>query len=308
MVTLWPDFPHFDKFAEDERLAGIRLNSAMINNAELESALGIIANRKTLPLWYDVKGRQLRVEEVHFNENYLDITINHPIIVETPTPVLFKAGEDACLLHKIVDGRRLIFQGGPNWLVRPGESLHIRHPSLKVGKPLFTDIELKKIDQVKKAGFKKYFLSYVGSQYEVDTFQEIVGKDAEIYLKIEDKKGLDFVTRKFKKQDNIRLVAACGDLYVEVDRPHEILAALKLIIEKDPEACAGSRILLSIIKKEGTEITCNPVPSFSDFCQVAWLKDIGYKTLMLCDELCLHENLLSTAVAVFEQFRKDYAQ
>ncbi len=38
-------------------------------------------------------------------------------------------------------------------------------------------------------------------------------------------------------------MAARGDLYVEINTPHDILNATKLIIEKDPEAIVGSRML-----------------------------------------------------------------
>ena len=34
LVTLWPSFPHFERFATDTRLHGIRLNSAMITAPE----------------------------------------------------------------------------------------------------------------------------------------------------------------------------------------------------------------------------------------------------------------------------------
>ncbi len=304
MVTLWPTFPHFPRFAHDMQLSGIRLNSAMMSNPELEKELATIAKTKpTVPLFFDVKGRQLRIASVNFNPNYLDITLNHPISVAvsatSPLPVLFKAGADGAMLERVEeDGRRLIFRGGPHYMVRPGESLHIRHPSLVVKGPLFTDEELLKIEKVKAAGFKRYYLSYVEEQSDVDQFLELVGKDCQVYLKIESKKGLEFVARKFRKRPNLVLVAARGDLYVEIDRPHEIMAALKLIIEKDPEAQAGSRILLSVVQE--------PVPSAADFLELAWMYDKGYRSMLLCDELCLKEDLLSTAIRAFADFKKSY--
>lgn len=300
MVTLWPSFPHFSRFAKDKRLSGIRLNSAMISSVELDKELGIInsLNVKT-PLFFDIKGRQLRVAEVHSNPDYLDLTLNHSIKVKIPVVVLFKAGADRALLDRVEDdGKRLIFQGGPKYLVRAGESIHIRHPSLEIGGDLFCDAELEKIEKVRRFGFKCFFLSYVESQRDVDLFFELVGKDAEVKLKIENKRGLDFVNNEFKKIPNVSLVAARGDLYVEIDRPHQIMKALKLIIKKDPEAIVGSRILLSVVSE--------PVPSCSDFLELAWLYDIGYRKMMLCDELCLKEELLATAVNVFDSFRREY--
>lgn len=300
-VTLWPSFPHFPRFAGDKRIAGIRLNSAMISNPELEEELKTIKHSPSdVPLWFDVKGRQLRVEEVYENPHYLDLRLNHPISVDTPTMVVFKAGADSALLERIEeDGHRLIFQGGPEWMVKAGESLHIRHPSLQVSGTQFTDTELQKIEKVKKAGFKKYFLSYVENKKDVDEFLTLVGKDAQVMLKIENLKGMHYVANEFKKKENLFLVAARGDLYVEINRPHEILGMLKTIVQQDPEACVGSRVLLSVIHE--------PVPSCSDFCELAWLVDIGYRTIMLCDELCLKGELLATAINAFESFRTSYA-
>jgi len=303
MVTLWPSFPHFPRFSQDERLWGIRLNSAMISKFELDSELKIISSLDgvTLPLYFDIKGRQLRVTEVHPNEDYLDITLNHPIEVNTPVVVLFKAGEDVAILDKVVeDGNRLIFDGGPKMMVRSGESLYIRDETLRVGGDQFTPQEKEKIETVRKFGFRRYCLSYVENQRDVDEFLELVGRDCEVMLKIENVNGLHYVARDFKKKPNVSLIAARGDLYVEIKKPHDIIAAMRLIIEKDSEACAGSRLLLSVIE--------GPVPSCADFSELAWLCDIGYRRLLLCDEICLKENLLSTAIAAFDEFRRTYSK
>lgn len=301
MVTLWPSFGHFHRFVGDMRLSGIRLNSAMMSGAELEHELEVIARLPlgTVPLYFDVKGRQLRVVEVVENPDTLDIRLNHPIAVETPVPVLFKAGEDNALLGSVEeDGFRLIFQHPPYYNVKAGESLHIRHPSLVVSGSQFTEQELEKIRKVREAGFTRFFLSYVQNQRDVDEFLDLVGHDAEVYLKIEDKRGLEYVAREFRKRENLILVAARGDLYVEIERPHEILAAMELIIQRDPQALVGSRLLLSVVK--------GPVPDCADFAELAWLYDIGYRNFMLCDEICLQEDLLATAVTVFDVFRQSY--
>jgi hypothetical protein len=335
-VTLWPSFSHFPDFAFDKRISSIRLNSAMMSSPELEQELKLVDRLKpSVPLFFDIKGRQLRVEEVHFNERYLDITLNHAISVKTPVPVLFKAGMDGALLERLEEGgKRLIFRGGPQYMVRAGESLHIRDKSLVIYGPLFTNRELEKIDRVRAFGFDKYYLSYVEEQSDIDQFLELVGRDALVYLKIESLKGLEFVARKFRKRDNLVLVAARGDLYVEIDKPHQILTALKLIIEKDREACVGSRMLLSVVRPPLDQtisafkfisqrqndmdpgrllsildsIQPSPVPSCADFSELAWLYDIGYRRMLLCDELCLRGDLLSTAVNAFGAFKAEYAK
>lgn len=302
MVTLWPSFPHFKSFLNDDRLAGIRLNSAMMALPDLARELSIVDSEQrdnTVPLFYDIKGRQLRIEEVRALPSHLEVVLNHPIKVQTPTPVLFKAGADAALLERVEDeGYRLVFRGGPKYMVRAGESLHIRHPSLVVGGDQFTVTESEKIAAVKQAGFTRWFLSYVQNQRDVDQFLELVGRDAHVMLKIEDKKGLEYAATDFVKRDNLQLVAARGDLYVELDKPHQILEAQELLIRKDPEACVASRLLLSVIR--------SPVPSCTDFSELAYLYNIGYRNIMLCDELCLKDEFLTPAVAAFDAFRDLY--
>ena len=341
-VTLCPSFGHFEEFATNKQLAGIRLNSAMLLPEEVSKELRLISNivcrscggtswgggtdhdprpwcnkcndaqpgwngdpenrvlrDDIVPLWFDVKGRQLRVVEALDNPEYLDLRMNHPIKVDTPTVVLLKAGADRGLLGEVLeDGHRLLFSGNPQYRVNPGESIHIRSPSLEIGGPLFSDVELDKINRVRAAGVNRWFLSYVEEQRDLDLFREVVGEDAEVMLKIESKRGLRFVAEEFKKDPYTRLVAACGDLYVEIDQPHHIFNALKLIIAKDPQAVAGSRMLLSVVQE--------PVPSLADLGQLAWLYEIGYRTYMLCDELCLKGDMLNTAVNVFDAFSTDY--
>lgn len=333
-VTLWPSFPHFAQFAKDTRLAGIRLNSAKITPAELATDLSLVEGQldHPVPLWLDIKGRQLRIEAVHQNPDHLDITINHPISVALPTPVLFKAGMDHALLVGIEEhGRRLIFRGGPMYHVEAGDSFHIRHPSLVVSGAQFTERELAKMEMARAAGFRRYFLSYVQSQRDVDEFRDIVGRDCRVYLKIEDRKGLHYVATEFKKCPELSLVAARGDLYIEVGMPHEILGAMRTIIAHDPEACVGSRILLSLVQTQHTHAlnairhltktrgseplsTLRPVlseaydfePSCADFSELAWLYDLGYRRMLLCDELCLSPEALDVALAVIGAFRDSY--
>jgi hypothetical protein len=314
LATLWPSFPHFQRFARDSRLDGIRLNSAMMNIDELDTELGIVAKTTdAIPLYFDIKGRQLRVREVHNFPDHLELTLNHPIQVQTPVMVLFKAGNDQALLEKVVEGKRLIFVGGPKWKVKEGESLHIRHPSFQMLGGVFPSYEIEKIRKVRKAGFTRYFLSYVETQREIDECREYIGKDAELVLKIETRKGLDFVADYFKKDGQTALMAARGDLYVEIDKPHQIMEAMRVIIEKDAEAMVGSRIMLSVVKKEWDRETgkpilkLNPVPECADFLELAWMYDIGYRRMMLCDELCLEEKLLANAVSALHAFKETYA-
>jgi len=272
------------------------MNSAMIKCADLDRELPLIPKGKHIPLYFDIKGRQLRVVDVTATRSTFELILNHPIDCPTPTTVFFKAGEDMARLAEIRQGTHLIFDLFPKWSVHPGESLHIREPKLKVGGPIFVNAELEKIEKVRKAGFDKWYLSYVEDWQEVNELQNLIGKDCEIRLKIESKAGLDFAVNKFKKRDNLSLTTARGDLYVEVERPHHIIKACEDIIRKDPDATVGSRMLLSLVK--------DSCPSCSDLGDLAWLYNLGYRRFLLCDELCLHEDMMARAVNVFEAFQE----
>lgn len=302
LVTLWPEHAHFFAVAADPRVLGIRLNSAMISPKQLVSDLASPMLQSVPPekqLFFDVKGRQLRVDEVFPSSTHLELRLNHPISVLCPVEVFFKAGADRAILRSIEEGgRRLIFDpGGPRYNVKAGESLHILdHSFHPLDGPQFSELELRKIEIVNAVGFRRYFLSYVESARDVAEFRELVGPDAEIWLKIESVKGLQYVRNEFRKESNLFLVAARGDLYIELPRPHQIVAALQLIIEKDPEACAGSRLMLSVVR--------DPVPDCADFLDLAWLVDRGYRRLMLCDEICLKAEWLDTAINAIDAYRQ----
>jgi len=303
-VTLWPEMPHFHRFKYDSRVRGIRLNPAMLSVEEVVAELsGIPGGDVGAPLYFDVKGRQLRIEEAIPNTDHLRIRLNHRIRVKTPTQVLFKAGNDHALLESLEEGGQvLVFapgaKHGPTYQVKPGESLHIRDSSLRIeDEQLFSEVELKKIEAARRYGIKRWFLSYVEKQEDIDRLRALVGDTDEIMLKIESKPGLHFVREEFKPQENLRLVAACGDLYVELDEPHQILPALQDIIKADPNAMAASRMMLTItqnVRRFGLQ-----TPDLADFAHLAWLKSIGYRTFMFCDEICLDKELLDPAVGAF---------
>ena len=330
MVTLWPSFEHFSDFANDSRITGIRLNSAMINNPELEIEVQRLEQKPPkLPMYFDAKGRQPRIEQVIQCEDHLELVMNHPLVLQTPTEILFKGEVDRANVVKVCEnGRRLILEKyRPYWRVFPGESIHVLQKNFFICGPTFTAIEKSKLEITRRAGFNNYFLSYVESQRDIDEFRELVGSTAKIMLKIETLKGLQFVSDKFKKTDDTVLVAARGDLFVEIQNPHIMPQALRLIIDKDPEACVASRLLLSIMDEQlkyihlvakktpneqfDLDIFIEKIknikpgkPSCADICELAWLTDIGYRSFMLCDELCLKRDLLGAAVDEFNAFIK----
>lgn len=298
MATLWPDMHHYEYFAKHPWLSGIRLNTAMADVDALPKQLEFaVAKSYGTPLYFDVKGRQLRITKIYPNTENLEIDINHSIELNTPTVVLTKAGADSAVLDKVVDGTHLIFHGGPKFNLRPGESLNIRSPSLKVLGPLFTTQQLNFLEIAKNAGIQRYMLSYATRPDEMAELRKLVGDKCEIVAKVENPAGLALV-KDYTLGPKEHYLTARGDLFVEMPKPHHILDATRQIIKKDPQAILGSRILLSV--------TDEAVPSCADINEIAWLLEIGYKRFMFCDGLCLDKTALDRAVNILHALSEDF--
>ena len=192
-----------------------------------------------------------------------------------------------------VDGDRLILADGPRRLVGPGESVNIPHPSLEIQGTL-TETDRAYLSAMRALGMTQVMLSYVQSAADV---QEVCGllPNAEVLLKIESQRGLDFVRREGAVHG--RLVAARGDLYVEVPHPHEIAGALKTIIQADPQAIVASRLLDSMAYQ--------PVPASADIGDVAFLLEIGYRTFMLGDVVCLKRETVLESLNLLQAIAED---
>ena len=284
LIPSLPHFERYvnDDRLSDIRLnnVALRLNE-LRSSFEKIRALG----KETRPLWFDFKGRQPRVVRAWAvgetpEESHLEVLLNHPVRVPTPVVALFKAESDPAVVARLEDGgRRLVFtngkEDGPYNDVRKGESIHMRHPEFRVLGRVYVTTERRKIALAREFGYDKFYLSFVekvsddngfcrllaradlanaakgslpetiSSMRDMDAAIEKVGRDVELRLKIETPAGLRFVANEWKPRKNVHLVAACGDMYVELERADHIFAALKLIIEKDPEAQLASRIFLS---------------------------------------------------------------
>ena len=162
----------------------------------------------------------------------------------------------------------------------------------------FTDLDLRYIKASKAAGNHTYMLSYVEQDSDIDQLLEL-DPEAEILAKIESLKGLRWVKESYAKYAGrkVRLMAARGDLYVEIERPDKILRALKRIVKSDPTAVAASRILTSLMK--------NARPACSDITDVACLVQMGYGELMIGDDICFNRDALMLALGILSAIDKE---
>lgn len=274
-------------------VCGLRLNTVM---PLAEPPAAVLTRLAALgpPLWVDLKGRQLRVAEAAVPP-FTAVRISHRIQVHTPTDAFFDDGRQHARVVA-VDGDRLILEDGPRRVIGPGESVNIPHPSLRVEGTL-TATDRAYLAAMQETGLRRVLLSYVESPEDAAAVRAIL-PDAEVLLKIETRRGLAFARSHGARLG--RLVAARGDLFVEVEEPHRLVGALRDILAADPEAIAASRLFPGLAR--------HPVPEAPEIGDAAFLLALGYRTFLLGDEVCLRRDSVLAALnllgAVAEEMKE----
>jgi pyruvate kinase len=281
IVTSPPYATFLDEVAHHPLVKGFRLNTVMPLKQGPREALERLS-KYNQPLWVDLKGRQLRVVGAA-TPPFTVIRLSHKIHVDTPVDVYFSDGNERGRIVA-VDGDRIILEDGPRRMIGPGESVNIIHPSFEIEGTL-TETDKDYLSAMRAMGFNKVMLSYVESPEDVDEVKRLL-PGADVVLKIETQRGLEFA-RQHGAQHG-RLIAARGDLYVEILHPHKIIDAVKTIIQADRNAIAASRIFDSL--------AWQPVPVSADIGDVAFLLEIGYRTFMLGDLVCLKRDSVLEAL------------
>jgi pyruvate kinase len=280
-----------EEVARHPLVAGLRLNTVMPLRGGPVEALQRLRSLGQ-PLWVDLKGRQLRVVGAAIPP-YTEVRLSHRLQVETPVEAFFSDGNE-CVRVAAVDGDRLILADGPRRLIGPGESVNIVHPSLQIEGTL-TETDRAYLQAMAELGLTRVMLSYVESPADVAEVRARL-PDAEVMLKLETQRGLDYARRYGPAHG--RLVAARGDLYVEVLRPHRIAAALREIIAADPQAVVASRLFDSLAYQ--------PVPVSADIGDAAFLLSLGYRTFMLGDAVCLRRDSVLEALNLLQSIAADF--
>jgi len=285
IVTVPPYASFLVDVARHPLVRGFRLNTVMPLHEPLVKALERLSSFKQ-PLWVDLKGRQLRVVGAAVPP-YTELVVSHPIHVRTPVEAYFSDGMESAQVLS-VEGNRLILEDGPRRLIGPGESVNIVDPTLRVEGTL-TENDKAYLAAMAELGLKKVMLSYVESPADAEEVRELL-PGADVMLKIESQRGLAYIRKHGAAHG--RLMAARGDLFIEVLRPHRIIGALRQVISADPQAVAASRIFDSLVQ--------NPVPSCADIGDLAFLISLGYRTFMLGDVQCLRRDTVLEALNLLE--------
>lgn len=285
IVTIPPYAPFIAEVAQHPLVRGFRLNTVMPTREALPELLERLSSFKQ-PLWVDLKGRQLRVVGGAVPP-YTAIPLSHPIDVPCPADAFFSDGREHARIAAI-DGNSLILEDGPRRFIGPGESVNIVHPQLKI-KGHLTETDQRYLNAMKHLGLKKVMLSFVEQASDTADVAALL-PSAEIIQKIESIRGLEFARRTGKKHGS--LMAARGDLYVEVGQPHLILNALRWVIAADDQAFVASRLFGSLAR--------HPVPEAADIGDATMLLQLGYRRFMLGDEVCLRRDAVIGALNLLE--------
>jgi hypothetical protein len=295
IVTMPPYAPYLKDVVRHRIVSGIRLNTVMPVKDPLDTVLSRLNDKigkYGKDLWVDLKYRQLRVRNFGVPP-FTEIELSHEIEVDVPCLAYFSDGKESATVIE-VDGNRLIMQDGPKRVVGPGESVNLPYSSLKI-KGGLTETDIGYLTAGRRTGVHNYMLSYVENK---DDLQEVynIDPDATIIEKIESKKGLEYVKNGW--DGKTRLMAARGDLFIEVGQPHEIVCAVEDIVKKDSNAIVASRIFDSF--SYSLEPTCE------DIGDVDNLMRMGYRTLMLGDNVCLRYKSLLSALNLMEAMATKY--
>jgi len=301
IVTIPPYAPFIDEVIAHPIVCGVRLNTVMpvvggTAVGALEDLLkGLKEKTGEKELWVDLKCRQLRVAQAA-TPPYTEILLSHDIKVDTPVVAYFPDGQGGKVAATVVkvDGNRLIMLDGPRRTLGPGESVNIPHYSLSVD-GFFTDLDKRYIEAGQKTGITEYMLSFVEGPADITEFRKLCDAPR-VAAKIESRKGLSYIANQYKGE--ARVMAARGDLFMEVKKPHHIIQAMELMIGKDPNAIAASRILDSLAS--GLE------PSCADISDVDSLARMGYRTLMLGDEVCQQRDSVMSALNLLQAMAERY--
>lgn len=290
VVTVPPHADFLAEVAAHPVVTGLRLNTVM----PIKGAPGdVLARLAALgqPLFVDLKGRQLRVAAAAVPP-FTEVRLSHRISVRTPAVALFGDGREAARVLE-VDGDRLILEDGVRRVLGPGESVNIPCASLVIEGSL-TERDREYVAAARALGLHDYMLSFVEREDDVAAL-EALDPDARVVAKIESRRGLDYVRWVGARQ--ARLMAARGDLFLELQRPHHLLGALRDVVRADPDAICASRILASLAWEDE--------PSAQDLTDVAYLLGLGYRTLMLGDEVCLRRDSVVSALNLLECLLRD---
>lgn len=285
-------------------VAAVRYNTGMDSAYSPQETLEKILKETTRckkPLYIDLKGQQLRIQE-WATLPFGPIILNHRIKVEPPAKVFFR-GDDCSELKEVVDGNKIYVDPLPKYPVGRGQAVNIVAKELVI-EDYLTDNDILYIEAACSLEVLKFMLSFVESFRYVQELEKMIEdlggaecqKKSEIIFKIESAKGIEFVNKLPKKlSKRYALMAARDDLMIQVGGLR-MLEAVKTMAAKDPNAICASRLLLGL---EGVGTV-----SAADISDLRLMQLFGYKRFMFSDGIS--RNNFAKAIDFWREYTSYY--
>ena len=305
LVTTTPDAPFLTSISKIDAVSGFRFNTGYmrLKTGKQEALQWFQDSISPKDLWVDLKCREFKLAEaVDIMPGSEYLTLNHAIQAKLPAPLFFNEGKKVVQIDEITDGNKLHVRMPKNkkdFKISFGKGTSFNMPDATITDNYLTPRDEEFAELARDLGMHTYCLSFVENATDIDALLRI-DPDAQIIAKIESQRGLEFVKNEYAGvKDRVRLMAARGDMYIELERPHDILKAMKDIIDADPNAIGASRILLSVLEP-------GQMPTCADMCDIGFMLKLGYKAFLLGDEICGDENVLKSAVGILLAIQQSY--
>ena len=268
----------------------VRFNTGVQTPYDVEQTLELLtflSQKYNKRLWIDIKGRQLRVAK-WADPVFSCIELNHRIQLKCPAQISFRNGDTVNITH-VVGGKKIFVDPLPRQALGKGQSVNIISNDLVIDGYL-TNTDKEYLSVCKKIGLNDIMASFVEDFSDFSEILKYLPK-ANIIAKVESQKGIKFIMQN----NNLGLMAARDDLYLQTGQNHSMLNHLKNIIAKDKNAICASKIFLSLEHRENVE--------FSDFADLELMYSMGYRRFMLCDNICNYR--FDKAIKAWEEFIND---
>jgi hypothetical protein len=253
----------------------------------LKTLRKLIPENKTL--FVDLKCRQLRIAS-WADPSFSEVTLNREIEVELPAYILFRGGNISEIAQ--VEGNKIYLKDPPRTCVGKGQSVNILSNNLVIKGPLLTELDKFYLWVCEDMGIKHVMASYIESWEDVRDITAAFS--GEIFLKIENKKGLINIVESTEPLQGLHLELARDDLFNELKGdPQNLLLATKRTVERDPQALVASKFFPSLIQTGEA--------SLADMEDILYLHGLGYEYFMFQDELSEDPIILRKAAQTFRE-------
>ncbi len=255
-------------------VGGNKSNKSVI---EIMWVLKELSMKYSKDLLLDIKGRQLRIE-VESKNNYGGIILNHRLSVPFGSSVGLRNDDDVYTLVD-VNGNIIVLDPVPDF-VGKGQAVNIFSDLLEVDGYL-TEEDADYLEAASEVGINIVCASFFERWSDFLSIRDI-HPNAKIVLKIESKKGVEFI-RDVDLSDQFetgaaRLMAARDDLSQNYGEGNpEVLKVLEEIARIDPSAILASRLMHGL--KDSSHM------NIADMSDLRLMQVLGYKHFMLGDNI-----------------------